>query len=135
MVSKTKAASKQKAKAATKRKAKFNMKTAPQLPNGYKVIGRAPNWDVEKHPVIEGVRGKAKSVVMNEGTKKEYEVRTMIVTDDEVGAVTVWESALLTDLFDNTDDGDNIRIEFNGYGPKKPGQNPPKLFTCGIKGE
>lgn len=104
-----------------------------QLPDGYKTIGRAPGWDVEKHPVIKGERGPARDVVMNEGTKKEYETQTMVVVDEEIGAVTVWKSAMLADLFDSTEEGDHIRIEFLGYGPAKKGQQAAKLFACAVK--
>jgi hypothetical protein len=93
---------------------------APVLPNGYKVIGRAPNWDVDKHPVVEGERGESvKSVTMDEGTKKEREVRTFIVQDEEIGAVTVWESGMLRDLFDQTEAGDKVRIEYLGTGNRQ----------------
>lgn len=111
-----------------------SLKNAPQLPNGYKVIGRAPNWNPEKQPTVEGVRGKTKEVVLDEGTKKERTIRNFILQDDEIGAVTIWESAMLRDLFDSTDDGDTVRIEFLGFGPAKKGQNAPKLFSCGVKG-
>lgn len=117
-----------------KQNRKQNLKNAPQLPNGYKVIGRAPNWDPEKHSTVEGIRGKTKDVVLDEGTKKERTIRNFILQDEEIGAVTVWESAMLRDLFDNTDDGDTVRIEFLGFGPAKKGQNAPKLFSCGVKG-
>lgn len=123
---------KAKAKAKSKAKSKSKSKSAPTLPSGYKVIGRAPSWDPEKNPVLKGVRGEAHDVIMNKGTKKEYEVRTMVVQDETIGAVTVWESAMLKDLFDQTDDGDNIRIEFLGLGEAKKGQAPPKLFSCGV---
>jgi len=125
------AKAKAKAKAKSKRNSTRNAK-APLLPNGYKVIGRAPNWDVEKHPVIEGERGEAKMVTLDEGTKKEREVRTMIVQDETIGAVNVWESGMLSDLFDQTEEGDKVRIEFLGLGTAKRGQNAPKLFSCAV---
>lgn len=127
---------KSKAKSKSKSKSKVVKKAKPiQLPNGYKVIGRAPNWDVEKHPVIEGERSEVRMVTMDEGTKKEREVRTFIVADETVGAVNVWESGMLRDLFDQTKEGDVVRIEYLGLGKAKRGQNAPKLFNCALKDE
>lgn len=130
-----KAKSKAKSKSTSKRKATAK---GPVLPNGYKVIGRAPNWDPEKLEVIEGERGETKEVVFNEGVKKgpengrERTVRTFIVQDDTHGALNVWESGMLRDLFDQTEPGDKVRIEFLGYGTAKKGQSAPKLFSCGV---
>jgi hypothetical protein len=127
--------SKAKSKSTSKRK---SVAKSPTLPSGYKVIGRAPNWDPEKLEVIEGERGETKEVVFNEGVKKgpenqrERTVRTFIVQDETHGALNVWESGMLRDLFDQTEAGDKVRIEFNGYGTAKKGQSAPKLFTCGV---
>lgn len=118
-------------KAKAKQTAKQNRK--PSVPKGYKAIGRAPSWDPEKNPVIEGVRGKAKEVTLNRDTDEEYTTETMIVNDDEIGPVTVWKSAMLGDIFEQTDDGDTVRIEFLGYGKAKKGQSAPKLFNCMVK--
>lgn len=128
---------KAKAKAKAKSKAGKSKSKSVTLPNGYKVIGRAPNWDMEKHPVIEGVRGEEKEVVFTDPKKKGKEakrtVRTFVLMDDTIGAVNVWESGGLRDLFDQTQDGDHIRIEFLGLGDAKKGQNPPRLFSCSMK--
>lgn len=106
------------------------------LPGGYKVIGRAPNWDFEKNEVIEGERSDVREVIFDEGTKKQRMVRTMIVSDETLGAVTVWESRGLQDLFDQTEEGNTVRIEFLGYAKAaKKGQNPMKLFNCAVKDE
>lgn len=105
---------------------------SPSLPEGYKVIGRAPNWDVEKHPVIEGERGPTNEVKMplKKGQKKPDIRRNCIVTDETAGPVCVWESSMLKDFFEQTEDGNQVRIEFLGYGDAKKGQNAPKLFSC-----
>jgi len=127
---------KAKAKASKGKKASNKV---PTLPSGYKVIGRAPNWDVEKHPVIEGVRGETREVEFTQPKKKGQKkaevriARTTVVTDETLGPVTVWESSMLGDFFDNTEDGDQVRLEFLGYGTAKSGQNPPKLFSCAVK--
>ena len=118
----------------TKKQTKGKSKT-PTLPSGYKVIGRAPNWDFEKNPIIEGERGAEHEVPMDKGTKKERTVRNFIMQEETVGAITVWESSMLKQLFDETEEGDHIRIEFLGYGEAKKGQNPPKLFSCAVKEE
>lgn len=103
------------------------------LPNGFRTIGRAPNWDAEKHPVIEGERGKARDVVFDEGTKKERTLRVMTVVDETIGAVSVWESAGTKGLFEETDDGDIVRVEYLGLGPKVKGKNQMRKFACAVK--
>lgn len=118
----------------TKSKVKRGSVAAVHLPNGFKVIGRAPNWEPEKNPVIEGERGPTNTMTMDEGKKTEREVRNCVVQDAELGAVTVWESGMLRQFFDETDDGDVVRIEFLGLGkPAQRGHNPPKLFSCAVK--
>jgi hypothetical protein len=126
-----------------KSKAKSKAKTVSKskkatLPSGYKVIGRAPNWEPEKHSVLEGVRGEAKEVEFQQPLKKGQKkaevrtVRTVVIQDETLGAVNVWESGMLKDFFDQTDDGDKVRIEYLGLGKAKPGQNAPRLFSCGV---
>lgn len=107
---------------------------AVHLPDGYKVIGRAPNWDVDKHPVIEGVRGETKVVTLNQGTKQEKDTNCMVVVTEELGALTVWESAGLRDLFEQTEDGDTVRIEYVETLPaRKRGQQGMRVFSCAVK--
>lgn len=121
------------AKKSAKKAAKKSSK-AVHLPDGYKVIGRAPNWDVDKHPVIEGVRGETKAVTLNEGTKQEKETNCMVVVTEELGAITVWESAGLRDLFEQTEDGDTVRIEYvQTLAPRKKGQQGMRVFSCALK--
>ena len=121
------------AKKSAKKAAKKGGK-AVHLPDGYKVIGRAPNWDVDKHPMIEGVRGETKAVTLNEGTKQEKETNCMVVVTEELGAVTVWESAGLRDLFEQTEDGDTVRIEYvETLAPRKKGQQGMRVFSCALK--
>lgn len=129
-------ASRKLAKTAVKKASKKSGKKAAavHLPDGYKVIGRAPNWDVDKHPTIEGVRGETKTVTMNEGTKQEKETNCMVVVTEEIGAVTVWESAGLRDLFEQTEDGDTVRIEYvQTLPPRKKGQQGMRVFQCALK--
>lgn len=118
----------------TAKRAKRRNGAAVRLPDGYKVIGRAPNWDVDKHPVIEGVRGETKPVTLNEGTKQEKETNCMVIVTEELGAVTVWESAGLRDLFEQTEDGDTVRIEYvETLAPRKKGQQGMRVFSCSLK--
>jgi hypothetical protein len=120
-----------KSKSNTKSKAKSK---SAVLPEGYKTIQRAPNWDAVRHPVIEGVRSAIYSVKLNKGKKDERAVSVMTVTDETLGDVTVWESGMLADLFGRTKEGDIVRIEYLGEGKAaKPGQNPPKLFSAAVK--
>lgn len=122
-----------KAKAKAKSKSKQKAGKVHTLPNGYKVIGRAPNWDPEKNPVLEGERGETQEVTFDKGTKKERTQRLCVVQSDELGAVTLWESSMLRDFFDQTNNGDNIRVEYLGLGEAKKGQQAPKLFSTGVK--
>lgn len=121
-----------KAKAKAKKVWKKAGKRKPgSLPEGYKVIGRAPSWDLAKYPVIEGPRGETTEIEMpkKKGEKKARTVRTFVLQDETIGAVAVWESSMLRDAFDQSEDGDILRIEFLGYGEAKKGQNAPKLFN------
>jgi hypothetical protein len=105
-----------------------------QLPDGYKVIEYAPNWDHEKNPVIKGVRGETKDMTFARGTPNEYQAECFSVNDKDVGEVTVWKSSGLIRLFEETDAGDDIFIEFTGYGEARDSESdPPKLFRCGAK--
>lgn len=107
---------------------------AVHLPDGYKVIGRAPNWDIDKHPVLEGVRGETKVVTLNAGTKDESENNVMVVVSEEIGAVSVWESAGLRDFFEQTEDGDSVRIEYvETLAPRKKGQQGMRVYSCAVK--
>jgi hypothetical protein len=123
-----------KSKTQSKAKSKRTKAKDIHLPDGYKVIGRAPNWDVDKYPIIAGERSETREVTLNAGDKKkERTLRTCVVTDEQHGPQTVWESGMLKDFFDSTEEGDNVRIEFVGYGQAKKGQNAPKLFSCAVK--
>jgi hypothetical protein len=117
-----------------KRGKKNGAGAAVHLPDGYKVIGRAPNWDVDKSPVIEGVRGEIKQVTLNAGTKQEKETNCMVVVTEDLGALTVWESAGLRDLFEQTEDGDTVRIEYvETLEPRRKGQQGMRVFSCAVK--
>lgn len=104
--------------------------SSASLPEGYKVIERAPNWDHEANPIINGVRSEAKELTFGRGTSNEYDAECFVVTDKDIGDVAVWKSGGLAALFEETNEGDEVYIEFLGYGEAKDDQSPPKLFRC-----
>ena len=130
----SKKASKKAFKKVAAKKKRGKTAESVKLPDGYRTIGRAPNWDIEKYPMIEGVRGPAKDVTLYAGTKQEKDTRVITVITKDLGALSVWESAGLTDLFDGTDDGDTVRIEYvETLEPRKKGQQGMRVFSCSVK--
>lgn len=117
-----------------KSKAKQSVrKVKAKAPSGYTVLDRAANWDHENHPVIEGVRSETEEGTVDRGRPTERLQRSMTVQDKTIGAVTVWESGMLRNLFDRTKEGDVVRVEFLGYGePRSKGESAPKKFTCAV---
>lgn len=109
------------------------------IPEGFEKIGGgyAPTWKVEELKVLHGpVTGGVREVELTIGRKKQTR-RCMEVTQKKSGdRFTVWESAALGELFDQiteTGEGPEVYIRFEGFGKKKAGQNPPKLFTVAVK--
>lgn len=110
------------------------------IPEGFEEIGGgyAATWKPEEHgKLLHGtVTGGVRMVEMTIGRKKQ-ERRCMEITQKKSGErFTLWESAALGELFDTiteTGEGPEVYCRFDGYGKKKPGQNPPKLFTVAIK--
>lgn len=109
------------------------------IPEGFEEIGGgyAPTWKPEVGNVLHGpVTGGVRMVEMTIGRKKQ-ERRCMEVTTKKGGErFTLWESAALGELFDTiaeTGEGPEVYVKFTGYGKKKAGQNPPKLFKVAIK--
>ena len=129
-------------------KKKATKKTAPAaalpeseaIPEGFEEIGGgyAQTWKPEEHgKLLHGkVTGGVREVEMTIGRKKQTR-RCLEVTQKKSGErFTLWESAALGELFDQiveTGEGPEVYVRFDGYGKKKPGQNPPKLFTVAIK--
>lgn len=125
-----------------------NIKDAQSLPQsasipaGMKQMGGgyAPTWTpIEIGDSIHGfVSDMPKELTLNKGTKKENVTRVMEVTDSEGERFAVWDSAVLSSLFNEIDAleddgiGTEIFIQYDGLGKKKTGQNPPKLFTVAI---
>jgi len=109
------------------------------VPEGFEQIGAgyAQSWKPEELKVLHGkVTGAVRKVELTI-RKEAKEMRCMEVTRKKSGErFTVWESAALKDLFEQiteTGEGPEVYIRYDGLGKKKPGQNPPKLFTVGIK--
>ena len=119
---------------ASKSKAKQSVRNVKaKAPAGYTVLDRPANWDHDANPVIEGVRGETEEVVVDKGRPSERLQRSMTVVDKTIGAITVWESGMLRNLFDRTKDGDTVRVEFLGYGePRSKEESAPKKFTCAV---
>ena len=117
-----------------KAKAKQSVKKVKaKAPSGYTVLDRPPNWDHDNHAVIEGIRGETEESAVDRGRPTERMQRSMTVQDKTIGAVTVWESGMLRNLFDRTKDGDVVRVEFLGYGePRNKDESAPKKFTCAV---
>lgn len=130
-------ATKAKTKTQTKTQTKTRGKSGPSrvsLPEGYEVIERPPNWECEEHPIIEGIRGETNELTLDKGREDERDIRNCVVVDKTLGPVTVWESGRLIQFFDETEDGDEVYIEYLGLGPiKRSGDSPPKLFRCAKK--
>jgi hypothetical protein len=110
------------------------------VPEGFEQIGGgyAATWKPEEHgKLLHGpITGGVREVEMTIGRKKQTR-RCMEVTQKKTGErFTLWESAALGELFDQIaeiGEGPEAYIRFDGYGKKKPGQNPPKLFTVALK--
>jgi hypothetical protein len=105
------------------------------IPEGFQQMGGgyAPTWEVEKQPTLHGiVTGGVRDVELTIGRKKQTRRCLEMTTKDGGERFTVWESAALGDFFDHiveAGEGGEYFLRFDGYGKKKPGQNPPKLFT------
>ena len=120
-------------KAVKKAKRSTKKTAAVRLPEGYKVIERSPNWDCEKDPVIEGVRGEIKQRAFKRDGKTQT-TRYVVVEDVKLGPTTVFESAGLRDFFEQTSEGDYVRVEFTGTTPPtRKGNNPMRNFSCAVK--
>lgn len=104
------------------------------VPEGYKTIERAPNWDFEKDAVVQGIRGPIVELEFGRRGEDKRLQRTFTIKDQVLGEVAIWESSRLTPLFDTTNDGDDVYIEFLGYQEAKvEGDSPTKLFKCAAR--
>jgi hypothetical protein len=109
------------------------------IPAGMKQMGGgyAATWSPEElgdslHGVVSEI---PKELTLNKGTKKENTTRVMEVTNMEGVRYALWESVVLSPLFDEVEqrgEGVEVFIQYDGLGKKKTGQNPPKLFTVAM---
>lgn len=124
-----------KKKTSTKTSTKIVVQTngARRLPAGFKPLqsGGVP-WDMDAMPELVGEWKGVRTIEVKRGRKMEEQRLATVLTDDE-RLITVWESAMLRDLFDTAEEGDRVAIVYQGLGKAKPGQNPPKLFEVGIQ--
>lgn len=130
-----KKASKKRSSKSKPAKAAASLPQSQDIPKGMKQIGSgyAPSWDVEKMPEIHGkVTGGVREVELTIGRKKQTRRCLEMTNFDPETKITVWESAALGEFFDvvaKQGEGGEYYLRFDGYGKKKPGQKPPKLFT------
>src|SRR5690554_5165835 len=104
------------------------------VPEGFTPVlsGYAETWQPEIGDHILGDVVGVKNQTIRRG-RKEVETRVMTVQKDDGTHVSVWESALLAALFDDVVPGESrVYIRYDGQGTAKKGQNPPRLYTCGI---
>ena len=114
----------------TKKKGKVT-----KLPKGYEAIsGFGQSWpsdDTKAGDMIEGTITEFDEVDVKRG-KKTTTVQNMKVETKEGQVHTLWESAGLRPLFEY-EEGTIICVIFLGMGKAKRGQNPPRLYTLGVK--
>lgn len=110
--------------------------SSKQLPEGYRQLnaGFAPTWEPEEGDIVEGQVTAIRQVEMRRG-RKVIETRAMEVEQEDGERVTIWEAALLSELFDTAEVGSQVFVMYQGLGNAKPGQNPPKMFLSGIAGD
>lgn len=122
--------------ARTKKTGKKAAKQAPttQLPKGFTPIARRgqswPNENTRPGDMLVGIIIEFDEIEFSEGRKKRTTQIAKIET--EKGEVfTFWESATSAPLFEY-EEGTEVAIIFDGYGEKKKGRNPAKLFRIGV---
>ena len=112
--------------------------SSQDIPEGFKQMGGgyAATWkpETEGESLTGFVTGGVRDVELTIGRKKQTR-RCFEMTTDDDQRFTIWESAALGELFDTVieaGEGIGVYLRFDGYGKKKPGQNPPKLFTVAV---
>ena len=104
------------------------------LPKGFQPIGGfATSWPNEETKIgdaIQGIVSGYDEIPVKRGKKTEN-VELLRLEGNDGRDYTVWRSSGLAALFDEDYTDVEVYIQYNGLGKKKPGQNPPKLFTIG----
>ena len=110
-------------------------KTA-SLPKGYKAIeGFTPFWKFAEEPLLEGkimAFGEQESQYKDDDGKKKVQ-RTCTIKRKDNTEVKVSESAMLSGLFEECDEGENVAIVFKGKGTARGGRQAPNIFEVGYK--
>ena len=108
-----------------------------QVPEGFKATSSsfAPSWNPWKDKTqpneLTGEWGEERTIEVRRG-RGTQEQRVCNVTTEDGEVYAVWGSSGLLGLFDEAKEGDTVYIHYDGEGPAKKGQNPPRLFTTGI---
>ena len=120
---------------------KAKAKSLPQgndIPAGFNQIGGgyAKTWDPAQGDTLQGPTTSAVKVVSMKQGRNTVDRRCVEITDTDSGERhTLWESAILRDFFDaleESGEGTEVYVRFDGLGTAKKGQNAPKLFTVAI---
>jgi len=102
-----------------------------KLPEGFRDLsGGGEEWQPVIGESIQGVVRRIKMIPKGTGSVK-VDTRVMLL-DTQKGAMQVWESAMLGDLFDEAKEGDVVFIRFDETKQNKT-DNPTKMFTVGLK--
>lgn len=128
------AAKKAAPKKASPKKPQYPQRSSNKLPEGYKALnaGFAPTWEPEEGDVLEGVVTAVREVEVKRG-RKLIQTHAMEIETEDGDRQTLWESALLSELFSEAEVGSQVFVLYEGLGPAQPGQNPPKLYVSGIQ--
>lgn len=105
-----------------------------EIPDGFSAVSgvNTPAWDFSKDATLQAHVLSKKEV--KKGGKILSDTRVLVVKTSDGDLHAVWESALLGDLFDQAEAGDEVYMQFVGTEPsKKKGQSDTKLFKTGIK--
>jgi len=116
---------------------KAGKSSIPPVPSKYKLMGKGnfpPVWTPEKiGDFLEGIVQQVKAIPTKWKRKgKQDETRIMYVADDDGVLKSVWESAALSDLFDNAQAGDGVYIRYDGPIVIKGRKEPMKGYTTGL---
>lgn len=129
-----------------KKTAKAAAKALPNstdIPKGMKQLGGgyADTWKPETPgeeiqgfvtDAVKTVEFTSKRKVKGKLVEETTERRVFELTTGTGERYAIWESAALVELFDLVVEhgvGLEVFLRYDGLGKKKPGQNPPKLFT------
>ena len=105
--------------------------TVAQLPKGFTAIesGFSKSWPDDTKPgeAIQGIVTGYRDVKLPKNKGGNTQIMAIELNDGTT--VSVWKSTVLEPLFDEDYEGIKVWIRFDGFGKKKSGQNPAKLFT------